>query len=144
MQADPVLQRPDWQTTAAPAVHDDWPFARPHLALLPQLLVTHWFAPVQPVPFATAQVLVVRLQSPLEQTALASEHVPVCRVSFGIAVPAGSSALQVKLDRSQYCFEVQSASTQHPPAGMQEPAELQVPDWQTLVVPLVQPAWPLS
>ena len=95
MHAAPALQVPDWHTTAAPGVHEASPFARPHLPLLPQAFVTHWFAAPHVVPFTVAQVLVAVLQAPLTQTAPASEHVPVCSVSFGIATPAASCALQV-------------------------------------------------
>ena len=114
----------------------------------PQTFVVHSLARVQPTPFAAAQVFVVALHCPVAQTAaaFAAVHAPSCRVSLAIAAPAASFALQVKLERSQYCAVVQSPSTQHPPTalGMQLPDTLHLLDWHSALLSAVQPAWPLS
>ena len=106
----PAEQAPVWQMLAVPAVQPLCPLARPQSPLLPQLLDTHWFDAVQATPFAAPQVTVVASQSPVTQVAAAEAQVPLWRVSLGIGEPAGSFVLQVKLDRSQYCAELQSAS----------------------------------
>ena len=112
------------------------------MPLLPHTLFVHWFANVQPWLFARAQVFVAALHAPLAQTAVAFAVVqlPSCSVSFEIATPAPSFALQVKLDRSQKLPVAQSASTQQPPTGMQDPLVLHVPDWHNVAVAAEQPA----
>ena len=115
--------------------------------MLPQTFTTHLFAaPAQAAPFAPAQVFVVALHSPVAHTAaaLAAEHVPLWRVSFAIATPARSLALQVKLERSQYCAALQSLSTQQPSSrfGMHAPPRLHLADWHSDADPAVHPASP--
>ena len=141
-----AAQAPVWHRLAVPAVQPLCPLASPQRPLLPQTLLTHWFAAEQAAPFAAAQVFVVASQSPVAQVAVAfgAVQVPVCRVSDGIAEPEASFALQVKLERSQYSAAAQSASTQQPLVGLQVPLVLQEPDWHSAEAPAEQPLWPFA
>src|SRR5260370_1072843 len=98
-------QVPLWQTWAALAgVQAPLPETFPHFLLAPQMLSAQVRASVQAPPSGPPQVLVVALQGPLAQTAVALAwlQLPSCRPSpAGMAVPLPSFALHIRLGRSQ-------------------------------------------
>jgi hypothetical protein len=58
--------------------------------LLMQLLFTHSALLLQLAPLSAAQLGTAELHFPDAHTAVASEHIPVCKPSVGMVVPAGN------------------------------------------------------
>jgi hypothetical protein len=75
-----------------------------------QVLLVHWLAEAQTAPFGVAQVLLVALQSPEVQTAVAAAQVPLCKPSLGMGWPAPKSASQLSALRLQWPEGSQSPS----------------------------------
>jgi hypothetical protein len=74
------------------------------------VLFTHSPAPLHVAPSLCAQVVVVLLHKPEAQTIPALEQ-PMCKASFGSAVPTASFGVHVSVERSQKLPVVQVAST---------------------------------
>src|SRR5262245_51024754 len=97
------------------------PATKPHLASWPQAPLWQTsaaFAPVHgPLPLARPHRLLLASQAPDAQTALptARVHCPSWSPSLGMAAPAASFGLHVKLPPSQYVPAGQLASAPHDP-----------------------------